>query len=223
MKSSSGSWLEIETWSRRAHFEFFSGYASPTFNLCSWVPAGATREACRAHGASFSLAVWFAVQRAIDACEPFRYRLRAGRVWIHDRVHVATTVLDPDGATFRFVHFPWAASFDAFVAGARRAIDAARETEVVGDLPDDDAVVHGSTVPWIAFTSVTHARQTLESTDADSIPRIVIGRYHDVEGEGRLPISVEAHHALVDGLHMGELLESLSNVLSTPHDLWVEP
>ena len=48
------------------------------------------------------------------------------------------------------------------------------------------------------------------------MPRIVIGELHGPDGSERLPVSVDVHHGLADGLHVGQFLEHLQARLSRP-------
>jgi chloramphenicol O-acetyltransferase type A len=76
-----------------------------------------------------------------------------------------------------------------------------------------DDVVYHTTLPWFSFTSFAHARTPGRG---DSIPRIVFGKFVN-EGERKLmPISIEVHHALMDGLHVGRYLGRLEEVLADP-------
>ena len=77
-------------------------------------------------------------------------------------------------------------------------------------------MIYFTTLPWISFTSFAHARN---KGRGDSIPRIVFGKFTE-EGERlMLPISVEVHHALMDGLHVGRFLNRLGGALAEPEPL----
>lgn len=212
-----GHFLDVEAWARRDAFRFFLAYEQPFFNLCAEVEVGPTLAWCREHGQSFSLASWFVCMGAINAVEPMRYRLRGERVWVHDRLSVATTVLNPD-ETFRFCYFPYEDRFDAFVEAAR-AVMAAPAGQMDGR-PEDDGLVHGSTVPWLRFTSVMHARRL--GAAADSTPKVVFGRYAEREGGASMPVSLEVHHALMDGLHASRVFEALEARFAAP-TRWLGP
>lgn len=208
----SGRFLDLDAWPRRSAYDFFLPFEVPFFDVCVEVPATATRVWCKAHGRSFTWALWFAMQQAVNAVEPFRMRLRPDGVWVHDRVRVATTVLNPD-QTFRYLHMPYAADFATFEAQAKAAI-AAPPPARLDARPDDDAVVHGSVVPWLRFTGLQHARPTLISDD--SVPKVVYGKATPDGDAVMVPVSISAHHALVDGLHIGQLVAQLTAILADP-------
>jgi chloramphenicol O-acetyltransferase type A len=75
--------------------------------------------------------------------------------------------------------------------------------------PGEDDIVYQSSLPWLRFTSFTNA-----IGGGDSIPRIVFGK---CEIQGRrflMPMSVEVHHALVDGLDVARFVERFQDELS---------
>lgn len=203
--------LDLDTWPRRAQFELFRRYELPFFNLCAEVTATATRAACREAGLSFDLACWYACQRVVNTLEPFRYRLRGDGVIVHDRIGVAIT--RAAGDSFVFCHIDPADDFATFVADAESVRAAQHPGAPLDARPEVDDVIHGSTVPWVRFTSISHARR-LDATD--SVPKIAFGRCTRVGADDMLPVSVEVHHALMDGAHAAAFFAAMQDHLATP-------
>jgi chloramphenicol O-acetyltransferase type A len=207
-------YLDLENWSRRELFEFFRGYEQPYFNVCTRLDVTRLLALVRGRpGVSVSLAYHYFALRAANEVEPFRYRLRGERVLVHEVVHGGTTVLLPN-ESFVFAYFDYNEDFSQFVAAARRAVDAVR----VGDgrlRPRDgeDDMIHCTTLPWVSFTSFAHARR---HDPADSVPKLAFGKFAEEGGRVLLPISVEVHHALMDGLHVGRYLTRLEEALARP-------
>lgn len=207
-----GRFLDLDTWPRRPIHDFFLGFEDPWFNLCAEIEVGATRAWCAERGASFSLACWFAVLRAANEVEAFRMRLRDGGVWVHDRVRVGATALKPDNC-FTYVYYPDAPDFESFATLARAEL--AERLQAEGLEPDagDDDLLHCTVIPWVRFTAIKHARY---GKGQGSIPKIAIGRATEIDGGVRLPVSVEGHHALIDGVHVGAFLAALEGALGAP-------
>lgn len=203
--------LDLNTWNRREHFAFYRGYDNPYFNLCAPVDVTRLLEWCRTEGGpSFFLGSLWASLVAINAIENLRYRIRGDDVVVHEVVHGGSTVLLPDG-TFRFAYFDYESDFWRFAEGASTVLERVRDE--MGPLeprPERDDMIHYSIIPWVAFTSFSHARRW--RTD-DSVPKIVFGRHHRDGGVDRMPVSVEVHHALVDGLHVGQFFERFQHRL----------
>jgi chloramphenicol O-acetyltransferase type A len=78
--------------------------------------------------------------------------------------------------------------------------------------PRDD-MIHFTTLPWVSFTSFSHARNWGRE---DSVPKIAFGKFMKVNERTLLPFSVEVHHALMDGLHVGRYVSRLEEALRDP-------
>jgi len=72
-------------------------------------------------------------------------------------------------------------------------------------------VAYFSAIPWVKFTSVEHA---MNSKVPDSVPKIAFGKWEERDGKKFMPVSVHVHHALMDGLHVGQFYEMLQELLN---------
>lgn len=207
-------YLDIDGWSRREAFFHFRRFDKPYFNVCARLDAAPLKAAVRTLGVgSFALAYHFVALRLANEIEPFRYRIRGDRVEVLPRQHGGATVLRDDDS-FGFAYLDPCERYADFVLQAAPAIAAARSPKA-GFEPrlDDDALIHMTTLPWVHFTSFSHARNWGRE---DSIPKISFGRA-DPEGPRLwLPISVEVHHALMDGVHVGRYVQALEAAMADP-------
>lgn len=210
-------YLDIASWARREVFEFYRGFDKPYFNICTRVDVTRLVEILRARGVSVSLAYHYFALRVANEIEPFRYRLREGKVFVHDVIHGGTTVLLPNEA-FTLAYFDYSQDFEKFVSGAGRAIEEARSGDG-GFRPrnEDDGRIHFTVLPWMSFTSFSHARNWGKE---DSIPKIAFGKFARENQRILLPISVEVHHALMDGFTVGRYLSRLEESLLNPETYW---
>jgi chloramphenicol O-acetyltransferase type A len=203
--------VDLETWPRRGAFELFRTYANPFFNVCVPLEAGALLEFVRARpGVSFATACLYLALRTARGYEPFRYRLRDGGVVIHDELHAGTATLA--GGELAFMYFAWSDHFPTFQENARRD-QAEADAGAIDPRHEVTDLIYFSTLPWIAFTGLTHARSGRAD---DSVPRVTFGRYHASGGQVVIPIAVEVHHALMDGLHVGVFLDRLQAAFRDP-------
>ena len=208
-------YLDVANWARRDLFEFFRGFDKPYFNICARIDITELLTLVRRSNSSVSLAYHYFALRVANEIEPFRYRLREGKVLVHDVIHGATIVLLPN-ESFTFAHFAYQESFEKFVAGAARALKEAQSVDhVFRPWGSDDNVIHFTTLPWISFTSFSHARNWGRE---DSVPKIAFGKFIKESERILLPISIEVHHALMDGLHVGRYLTRLEEALGKPED-----
>src|SRR5437762_2587033 len=199
-------YLDVANWSRRELFEFFIGYTNPYFNVCTSVDVTKlVALVSERPGVKISLAIHYFALRIANEIEPFRYRLKDGKVFVYDVVNGGTTVLLPN-ESFTYAYFDYQRDFQKFMTDMGKAVDEVRTgTGALKPTMRDDVIYH-TTLPWISFTSFAHART---KGRGDSIPRIVFGKFAKENERMMMPISVEVHHALMDGLHVGRYLGSL--------------
>lgn len=208
--------LDLTHSPRRATFEFYRGFDSPYFNVCTRVDVTALKPALvAARVGSVSLACHYLALRLADRIEPFRHRLREGRVRVYDVVHASTTVLRADDS-FGFALLEYDADFARFATRGQVALQAAKAADA-GFAPrvDDQALLHFTTLPWVHFTSFSHARNWGRE---DSIPKFAFGRIDaDTDGDRRwMPLGLEVHHALMDGVHVGRFMQAFEAAMLDP-------
>jgi chloramphenicol O-acetyltransferase type A len=77
---------------------------------------------------------------------------------------------------------------------------------------NDDNVIHFSAVPWLDFTSLSHARSF---SFPDSCPKISFGKMTiDSSGKKTMPMSIHVHHGLIDGLHLGQFVDYFQELMN---------
>lgn len=207
------TYLDLATWPRKQHFDFFRGLDNPFFNVCVPVDVTALRAFVRAEGLSFFLGALYLSTRAANAVESFRYRLRGDRVLIHDVIHPGSTVLQDD-ETFTFGYFEHTDDFRRFHEESSKVLDRIRSgPQPLEPSGGRDDLIHYSVLPWLPFTSFAHARNW---GGEDSVPKIMFGKVFEQESRQRMPVSVEVHHALMDGLHVGHYFERFEADLAEP-------
>jgi chloramphenicol O-acetyltransferase type A len=205
-------YLDTATWARREVFEFFRDFDKPYFNVCISLDISNLLTLLHDRGSgNVSLAYHYFALRMANEIEPLRYRLRDGKVVVHEVIHGGTTVLLPN-QSFGLAYFDYIRDFDHFLVNARSAVNDARSKGAFSPMADD-ARIHFTTLPWLSFTSFSHARNWGRE---DSVPKIAFGKFTREHNRILLPFSVEVHHALVDGLHVGQFVGLLEEALRSP-------
>jgi chloramphenicol O-acetyltransferase type A len=207
------NYLDISTWGRRDLFEFFRTYENPYFNICGQLDVSKLLDFLQSKpGVSPTLTYHYLALRAANEIEPFKYRLRNDQVLVHDVIHGGTTVLLPN-ESFTFAYFDYQIEFDKFVQDAQASVAAVKRGDTPFEPLDGDDRIHFTVLPWVSFTSFAHARN---KTRAISVPKIAFGKFMRNNERTYLPTSVEVHHAMMDGLHVGRFFNRMEEMLAEP-------
>jgi chloramphenicol O-acetyltransferase type A len=205
--------IDLETWPRRDHFKVFSTWDYPHFSLCANVDLTAFYPTVKQRRISFTVAIVYLIARAANAIPEFRYRIRPDGVVEHEIVHPSTTILTKEDL-FSFCNFEYAADFALFAPRAAEQIAHVREHPTLeGKGPGRDNVLYMTAIPWVSFTSFMHP---LQLYPADSVPRFAWGKFFEEGDSLRMPLSVQGHHALMDGLHVGRFYAEVQEYLHRP-------
>jgi chloramphenicol O-acetyltransferase type A len=202
----------MQTWSRREHFELFSAFNHPHFGMCANVDLTTFYPFVKERGYPITVAIVYVISRAANAIPEFRYRIRDGEVVEHEIVHPGTTIL-VDADVFGFAFFAYVEDFSEFAARATETLAHYKERPTLEDEPGRDDFLFMTAIPWVSFTSFRHPMQL---HPGDSVPRFAWGKFFE-EGESlKMPLDVQGHHALMDGIHVGRFFAEVEDYLHHP-------
>jgi chloramphenicol O-acetyltransferase type A len=194
-----GRAVDLGTWPRADQFRFFRGFQRPHYAITARVDVTRLLLEAKGRGVSPFRACVYAIGAGVHAVPELRMRFRGDAVTEYDRVELSMAVPLANG-NFNYAYVPWQPEVDAFDAVCRDRIDLVRAGQplAANDGSRDD-LAYLSCLPWLDYTSLDNALPHAE----DCIPRVSWGRF--VEGGGRwsCAMTIQVHHALVDGRQVG--------------------
>ena len=201
--------INLENWPRAKHFQFFKDWDYPQFSICADVDVTALYPSVKAQGVSMTIAMVYILARAANEIREFRQRIREDCVVEHEVVHPSTTFLTHDDL-FSFCTLDYTPDFSIFAPRATEKINFLRENPSIQDPPGRDDLLFMTPIPWVSFTAFMHP---LKLYPADSFPRLAWGKFFEQGERLKMPLSVQGHHALMDGLHVGRYYGILQGYL----------
>jgi chloramphenicol O-acetyltransferase type A len=207
--------IDMDTWPRREHFEVYRQFDYPHFNLTFAVDVTQFRPWVKQRGDSLTLATTYLLTKVANELAPFRLRIRGDDVVEHAVVHPSFTVL-LDNELFSFCTVQYRAAYTEFQKLGQALIDEVRDDPTLEDEPGQDDLLFMTSLPWVHFTSMMHP---IHMHPVDSIPRIAWGRIKTSADRMEMPLSVQVHHALMDGLHVGRYAQRVQQLLDDPRAL----
>jgi chloramphenicol O-acetyltransferase type A len=202
--------VDLATWERSDAYSFFSAYEWPFFQVTAAVSVEALRSKCREYKQSFFLHYFHAALECLNEVPNFRMRLEGDSILDFHTVHGGCTVARENG-TFGFGFFPYHENRQEFICRSTDILNEVKYSSGVIGLEVRRDLCFFSVLPWVSFTSFSNPHRTIQG---DSIPRVVFGACRPgLNNSLELPVSVEVHHALADGLHVGLFFQKLQERL----------
>lgn len=202
--------IELDNWNRKEHFLFFSKFEEPFFGVTVKADCTTAYKKAKEKGVSFFLYYLYRALKAANEVENFRYRIIEDKVYDFATVNASPTINRPNG-TFGFAYMNYFEDEKSFYEKALQEIENVKGTNSLLPAVSGENVIHFSAIPWLDFTSISHARSFLHP---DSCPKISFGKMTENHGMKEIPVSIHAHHALMDGYHVSLFVEKFQNFLN---------
>jgi chloramphenicol O-acetyltransferase type A len=138
-------------------------------------------------------------------------RFRGDEVTLYDSVDLSMAVPLANG-NFNYAYVPFLPDVPAFDAQCLRLIEVAKsKIGLEANAGERDDLAYLSCMPWLDYTAINNALPGPE----DCIPRVSWGKFvADGNGRRSMAMTIEMHHALVDGRQVGEYFRGVQTALN---------
>lgn len=199
--------IDEKSWERAMHCRVFRNSVEPSFCVTFEVDITNFLSKIREQQFSFTIAMVYAVCKCANEIEAFRYRFVDGKVVLFDKIDTAFTYLNQDTELFKVVNVPIQESIREYIKLATKIAKEQKEY-FTGPLGND--IFQCSPMPWITYNHISHTN--LGKKD-NATPLFDWGKYYKKNGRVVIPLSVQAHHSFVDGIHIGKFADKLQEYL----------
>jgi chloramphenicol O-acetyltransferase type A len=210
-RSSEAIQIDQKTWERGPLYELFSAYSEPFHGVCLRVDCTESFRYAKDSRISVFLTLLHRSLAAAHQVENFMTRIVDGEVWKYTTIHGGSAVGRPNG-TIGFGYYLYRPELVAFVQQASLEVERVKQKQDLERNARQD-LIRFSVLPWLDFTSISHAR---DFATQDSAPRITFGKITETGGRCSMPVSIHVNHALADGLHVAQFVEQFERYLAAP-------
>jgi chloramphenicol O-acetyltransferase type A len=202
--------IDQTIWPRKSQYEFFKQLPAPHFSITSSVNVTALVNHRKYEEISLFNAFLYCIMTAANAVPELRMRFRGATVIEHEVVHASATV-PIENDRFAFCSIEYVPNWNTFNRRCLEALEKAKRQSVLQEHIDGtDEWIFLSCLPWVSFTALSNPN----AGPNDCIPRISWGKVERRESKWAMPVSIQVHHALVDGIHVGKFYEALGDCLT---------
>ena len=202
----SSVFIDMDHYARRAHFDYFRTLQYPYVGVTVDVDVSDVLCFCKRTAQSFYLAFLHAAALAADSVPEFRQRIHGGRIIEYSECPTSH-IEQAEGSGYCYCTLYHHMEISEYFNQAEKA-----RKECISNGITEDAAVESmyfiSTLPWLDYSSLI---QPVAGGD-ESNPRITWGKYvTKPTGETVMPVSVLAHHALVDAIQIARFYQNLAS------------
>lgn len=201
--------IDLEHYPRRQHLAYFSSLQYPYVGVTNNVDVSDLIQFCKSKKYSFYLVFMHAVALAADGVPELRQRIKNQSVIEYSECPTShIELLEDDTYCYCTLHHHM--KLDEYIFYAENARKQCRLTKSMDEAGDSESMYFISTLPWIHYTALIQPVAGGE----ESNPRITWGKFQkDYCGRSQLPVTILAHHGLVDGIHIARFYSNLEKQL----------
>ena len=203
--------IDLEKYDRRQHFEYFSSLQYPYVGITSDVDVSELVRFCKTRNYSFYLTFLHAAALAADGVKELRQRIHEGGIIEYGECPTSHIEL-LDNSTYCYCTLHHHRPLEEYIPYAVEARNLCRQNGSIDEDDDSESMYFISTFPWRHYTAMIQPVAGGE----ESNPRITWGKFQeDHHGKLQLPVTLLAHHALVDGIHIAMFYQNLEREIQT--------
>lgn len=200
--------INLETWPRREHFQYYRNIVVCGYSLTARVDVTEALDFARRTGKRFYGCLLYAAACSVNEMDEMRMMVTPeGDPGIWDVVHPNFTVFHEDDKSFSDLWTEYRPDFPDFYQGFEEVLTLYGGNHGIKGRPGQPGNFFcASCVPWLDYTGyATH------SAGAPALfPILTFGRYTPEDGRYTLPVTLTISHAAADGYHASQLFQKLS-------------
>ena len=197
--------IDLDKYERRRHFEYFSSLQYPYVGITNNVDVSDLVQFCKSKDCSFYLMILHAAAIAADGVRELRQRIRDGGIIEYSECPTSHIEL-LENKTYCYCTLHHHMAIEEYIPYAEETRKKCRENGSIDEDDDSDSMYFISTLPWLHYSAMIQPVAGGE----ESNPRITWGKFQeDFRGRKQLPVTLLAHHALVDGIHIAMFYQNL--------------
>lgn len=216
--------ISIEEYNRKEHFYFYLNAIPCTYSLTVELDIGSLLEKISLYkknniliykeNIKFYPIMIYLISLSVNEHNEFKMCFRDGDLGYYNIVHPSYTIFNKESKTFSSIYTEYNEDFISFYKNYTEDINLYSNTTHLSPKEYSvDNVFNISILPNVKFTSFN---LNLEKGFKHLLPIFTMGKYYkNTENKTLIPISIQVHHSVCDGYHIGLFIETLQNNINS--------
>ena len=201
--------IDYQTWERKEFYEHFINEVVCTYSTTVNLDITNLKNM-----RLYPTMIWL-LTKAVNQMPEFRTALTDKGVGIYDEMLPSYTIFNKEKKNFSTIWTEFHEDYNEFLSAYETDVEKFSLSERYApktNIPPNSFDI--SMVPWFTFTSFN---LNIFGDGKYLLPIFTLGKYFDDSGKRLLPISIQVHHAVCDGYHIGKFVETLQTMINQFH------
>lgn len=203
--------VDLRNYSRNNFYQYFKRFEVPVNSRTIQVDITNLKIYLKDKNLRFFQPLIYLLTKASNQVPQFRHRIIQDDLVEFDYIFPVFTLLHVDNNPY-FINGVYTGVFSHDYKINLEISDKFEPELLEKDRLDNQGHIIFSNVPWYSFTAMTLPY----SSEHASVPVISIGKFYEDNLRIKIPIAIQTNHALVDGFHVGQLLQAFEDYCNSP-------
>ncbi|MCP1997350.1 CatA-like O-acetyltransferase [Flavobacterium sp. HSC-61S13] len=204
--------INIDSWKRKEHFTAYRDSVKCGFSLTVKLDISEVIAFVKERGYKFYPVMIYLLTKAANQHAEFKMAMKDGELIVWDYIDPVYTVLHTDTETFSALTLSHSDSLMDFIDRYNELFHKNKNNKSFFPDKAPDNHFNISSLPWIYFDSFN--LNIADFTDYFA-PSFTIGKYQMEGNKILMPLAIQVHHAVCDGIHVAKLIDTLQEYSNT--------
>ncbi len=211
--------IDLEKWNRKEYYIHYMDEMRCTYSLTVNIDITGLKAAAKEMRKKIYPVQIYMIATIVNQYAEFRTDINSrGELGYWEEVNPSYTVFNKDSETFSSIWTTYNRNFSHFYDSCIKDINKYSQSTTLQPKPDEPPNYFTlSSLPWVNFTGLNI---NVFNEGRYLTPIFTIGRFIETEDTVLMPLSIQIHHAVCDGFHVGRFLQSLQD-LATNYKEWL--
>lgn len=200
--------IDIESWHRKEYFKHYTENIPCTYSTVVALDITRVYKYSKDHKVKLYPLLLYVLSQSVNSMDAFRYALIEDELVNYKQLSPIYTILNDD-ESFSSIWTEYEDDMDTFIHNYSRDLACYSNTGKMNPKNEKNDVFSVSMIPWLDFTAFN---LNLKNDSKHLTPIFTLGKYSKKEDRVSIPLSIQVHHAVIDGYHVGRFVETLQTI-----------
>ena len=202
------NYIDIEKWKRKQHYNYYLKNVPCTYSMTIKLDITNVIKSQK----KLYPTLLYCISKTVNKYEEFRTILDSeGKVGYFDELYPCYTIFHKENETFSNIWTEYSEDYEVFCKNYKEDMEKyGKNLDIVAkpDIPVNSFPI--SMLPWESFEGFN---LNLQRGYEYLLPIFTLGKYYQEQDKVFIPLAIQVHHSVCDGVHLCRFIDSLRKAL----------
>lgn len=199
--------FNVEAWQRKKHYHVYNEQVNCGFSLTVKIDITSLYSFISLRDYRFYPTMIYLLSSIVNKHDEFKLSKKNNELILWDKVHPSFTIFHNQTETFSSLWCEYSDNIHTFMDNYHHQLALYKDDKKLAPQPvQAENIFYISSLPWVSFDSFN---LNIANIASNFTPIFTMGKFYREGDKILLPLSIQVHHAVCDGFHVGRFVHEL--------------